>query len=160
MCWKKPIILRQRFIPFETVDITSDELLYRDDKLLITRWKAIRPRNDFTGGVSYTFLEEGFKVGRFYSSEGDLVFWYCDIIEVDYDEKLDQYTLIDLLVDIKVMPDGRVRLLDADELATAAEQGLVTMNQVCSALRRMDHLLSIIYSGNFPPEVCKDKKYW
>jgi predicted RNA-binding protein associated with RNAse of E/G family len=160
MSWKKPIILRQRFIPYEIVDISSDELLYRDEELLITRWKAIRPRNDFSSGVSYTFLKDGFKVGRFYSAEGEFLFWYCDIIEVKKDEELDQYTLVDLLIDIKVMPDGRVRLLDADELAAAAEQSLVTMEQVCSALRKMDHLLVTIYSGNFPPKICKEVKYW
>lgn len=157
---KKPTILRKRYIPYETVDISGDELLHRDDKLLITKWDAIKPRDDFSGGISYTFLDEGFKIGRFYSAEGKFLYWYCDIIDVEYDEENDKYILVDLLVDIKLMPDGIVRVLDADELAQALEYGLVTGGQVCNALKKLDKVLKMIYSGKFPPDICKRKEYW
>ena len=35
---KKPTLLRRRYIPYELVDISDDELLYRSDELLVTRW--------------------------------------------------------------------------------------------------------------------------
>lgn len=157
---KKPIIYRTRYIPFETVDISSDEMLFRDDTILITRWKAIRPRSDISGGVSYTFLKEGIKISRFYDADKNFAYWYCDIIDVNYDSDRDQYTLIDLLLDVKLMPDGTMKVLDADELAIALEDGLITQEQACSSLKKMDSVLQSIYKGCFPPEICLDEKYW
>lgn len=157
---KKPIIFRTRYIPFETVDISSDELLYRDEDLLITRWKAIRPRTDISGGISYTFLNEGIKISRFYDAQKSFAYWYCDIIDVDYDQALDRYTLIDLLLDVKLMPDGTMKVLDADELAVALEEGLITQEQACRSLKKMDSILQKVYQNNFPPAICMEEKYW
>ncbi len=156
---KKPTVLRKRFIPFEVVDISDDELVFRDDRLMVTKWKAIKPRPDLYGGISFTFLDEGIKLGRFYDAESNFLYWYCDIIEIEYDEEKDTYTLVDLLVDIKVMPDGMVRLLDADELADALEKGLVNTAQACRALKTLDSVLRKVYTGKFPPEVCLEYEY-
>ncbi|HOJ81332.1 MAG TPA: DUF402 domain-containing protein, partial [Clostridiales bacterium] len=131
---KKPTVLRRRYIPYELVDISDDELLFRSDELLVTRWSSIRPRTDMSGGISFTFLDRGYKVGRFYDSDRSFLFWYCDIIETEYDQATDTYTINDLLVDIKIYPDGRVILLDADELAQALEVGLVSSAQAVKAL--------------------------
>jgi uncharacterized protein len=152
---KKPVLLRKRYIPYETVDISNDELLYRSDELLVTRWKAIKPRNDFYCGISYAFLNRGFKLGRFYDIEGNFLYWYGDIIDVLYDMEKDAYTFDDLLIDIKIMPDGILKVLDTDELAEALETGLISSGQACRALRTLDMLLDMVYSGDFPPEECK-----
>jgi len=156
---KKPKILRKRFIPFETVDISEDELLFRDEELLITRWKTIKPRADFQGGISYTFLKDGLKVGKFYDSNNNFLYWYCDIIEVHRDEESDVYTLVDLLVDIKLMPDGLVKVLDTDELATAIKKSFVTIEQACFVLNKLDQVLKTIYRGEFPPDACRNEEF-
>ncbi len=157
---KKPIILRTRYIPFETVDISSDEMLFRSDDILITRWKAIRPRADISGGISYTFLRDGVKISRFYDADKNFAYWYCDIIDVEYDSTNDQYTFLDLLLDVKLMPDGTMKVLDADELAVALEEGLITQEQACRSLKKMDSILQSVYKNNFPPEICMEEKYW
>jgi hypothetical protein len=157
---KKPSIFRTRYIPFETVDISSDELLYRDEELLITRWKAIKPRKDISGGISYTFLKDGIKISRFYDADKNFAYWYCDIIDVEYDNENDRFTLIDLLLDVKLMPDGTMKVLDADELAAALEEGLITQEQACSSLKKMDSILQKVYANSFPPTICLEEKYW
>lgn len=156
---KKPVVLRRRYIPFEVVDISSDELLYRNESLLVTKWTSIKPRPDFYGGISFTFLDRGYKLGRFYDQNGRFLYWYCDIVEVRYNQASDTYTLNDLLVDIKILPDGEVRLLDADELAQAMEEGLISSGQACTALKTMDGLLKLIYAGSFPPPECAGYEY-
>lgn len=153
---RKPSILRKRYIPYEIVDISGDELLYRSDELLITRWTTIRPRPDFYGGISYAFLKEGFKLGKFYDSAGSLLYWYCDMVDVLYDSEKDEYTFEDLLIDIKVLPGGEIKVLDADELAVALEKSLITVEQACRALKTLDRLLRLIYEGNFPPKECME----
>lgn len=157
---KKPTILRKRFIPFETVDISGDEMLYRDDALIITRWKVIRPRKDIDRGVSFAFLKDGYKISRFYDPQGNFVYWYCDIIDVEYDSVKDTYTLIDLLVDVKILPDGEIRVLDVDEVADALDENIITKEQASNSLRKLHKLLDIIYKGEFPPKECRDQEYW
>lgn len=156
---KKPVLLRKRFIPEEISDISSDELLFRNERLLVTRWEAIKPRADFYGGISYTFLEEGIKLARFYDRKGIFLYWYCDIIDVLYREERDEYTFEDLLVDVKILPDGTIKVLDTDELAEALEKGLITVEQACRALRTLDRVLKLVYEKKFPPEECKDFEY-
>ena len=155
----KPRILRKRYLPLETVDISGDELLYRDDQVLITKWKPIRPRTDFAGGISFTFLKEGYKISRFYHSDLSFLYWYCDIIDVEYDGAQDQYTLKDLLVDVKILPDGRFMILDAGELAQTLEEGTITQKQVCIALKNLDKILTMLQEEKFPPEICKNYNY-
>lgn len=156
---KKPKILRKRFIPNETVDITGDELLFRSEELLITKWKPIKPRSDVSRGVSYTFLKNGFKISKFFDTSGCFAYWYVDIIEVEYDADQDLYTLIDLLVDVKLTDDVNFKVLDAAELAEAIEKGFISCEQACSSLRTLDKVLNMIYEGNFPPDVCRDEAH-
>lgn len=156
---KKPIVLRRRYIPSEIVDISNDELLFRSESLLVTKWTTIKPRPDFYSGISFTFLDRGYKLGRFYDQNGRFLYWYCDIVEVEYDQPADTYILNDLLVDIKIMPDNEVRLLDADELAQAMEEELISSEQACKALKTMDGLLRLIYAGSFPPVECAGYDY-
>lgn len=156
---KKPVILRRRYIPSEIVDISSDELIFRSESLLVTKWTSIKPRPDFYGGISFTFLDRGYKLGRFYDENGRFLYWYWDIVEVQYDQAADTYILNDLLVDIKILPDGEVRLMDADELAQAIEEGLISNEQASKALKTTDSLLKLIYSRSFPPVECGGYEY-
>ena len=156
---KKPTVLRRRYIPFEIVDISEDELLFRSDELLVTKWTSIKPRPDFQGGISFTFLNRGYKLGRFYDRDKNFLYWYCDILDAQYDQASDTYTLNDLLVDIKIYPDGKVQVLDADELGQALEEGLINNDQAVASLKILDGLLKMIYAGNFPPAECIEWEY-
>jgi uncharacterized protein len=157
---KKPKMFRKRYIPNEIVDMENDELVYRSETVIITRWKPIKPRNDFKSGVSYTFIDEGFKVSRFYDDDKNLLFIYCDIIDVDYNKDKDEFIFIDLLADVKIYNDGRVVVLDLDEIADTLTDGIIDINLAAVALKRLDKLLNMIYSGKFPPEICKNELYW
>lgn len=151
---KKPIILRKRYIPDEVIDISGDELVFRSEDLLITKWNPIRKRPDISGGISFTFLKEGYKASKFFGPSGEFKYWYCDIIKVLYDEDEDKYTLVDLLLDVKIMPDGRVEVLDADELAEALKNNIISKEEACMCLSILDKILKMVYSGKFPPEIC------
>ena len=152
-------IYRKRFIPDEMVDISKDEVLHSDEDLLVTRWKAIKPRSDIKGGISYAFLKKGYKISKFYNHADNFIYWYCDIIDSQYDREEDKYVLIDLLVDIKVNPDGEARILDLDELAFALDTGIINKSMAADALRKLYELLELIRSGAFPPKECHSFEY-
>lgn len=146
---KKPILYRRRLIPEECVLLKDDRLLHRDDKLIVTAWNTLKPRKDIHHGRSCYYLDENIKVSRFYNEEDVLLYWYCDIVEYDHDEKTDTYIVTDLLADVIIYPDGFVKVVDIDELATAKESGLLSDEGLKTALLALNKLLQTIYDGGF-----------
>ena len=138
-------IIRRRFIPNETTYLNKDTVYEMSPERVLTAWRSLKPRADIAGGTSAYYPDLGVKISRVYNHEYQLVYWYCDIIQMEYSPNQIYYE--DLLVDVLLMPDGKVKVLDADELAQALEQGLITQEQACLALRRLNNLLTIIYEG-------------
>lgn len=142
-------LYRRRLIPAECLLLKDDIIVEQNDEVLITKWKTIRPKPDFSHGCSCYFLQEGIKVSKIYRSDGSLVYWYCDIVDYDYDADSQSLTVIDLLADVILYPDGRMEVVDLDELAEAMERELITKEQMTTCLRNLNHLLSMIYRDKF-----------
>lgn len=145
----KPLLYRQRIIPREIIQLKDDEILFADEDRIVTRWNTLRPKEEFDHGCSCYFLKEGFKVSKFYRKDGTLLYWYCDIISYQYNEEDNSYIFTDLLADVLIYPDQRVEVVDVDEIADAIEDNTLTKEQLIPALRSLDKLLRIIYSGDF-----------
>ncbi len=144
-----PILYRKRLIPEECVLLKDDRLLYRDEKIIVTAWNTLKPRKDLHHGRSCYYLQEGIKVSRFFDENGSPLYWYCDIVDYDYDAQTDTYIITDLLADVIIYPDGFVKVVDIDELVTAKEGGLLTDAMLGQALLTLNRLLQIIYDGGF-----------
>lgn len=146
-------IYRKRYIPNEIVDISKDNVLLLTDELMITEWIPIKPRGDMSYGKSYTLFKDGWKISQFFNENKELICWYCDII--DYRVLNDEYTLIDLLVDVKIYPNGEYEVLDLDELDEAVNEGLIDISKKEEALNKLNKLVELIKKGEFPPKECK-----
>ena len=142
-------IYRKRLIPSECIWLKNDIVLLCNEEFIVTKWKTLRPRKDFSHGFSVYCLKEGIKVSKFYKPDETLLYWYCDIVDYDIDVENNTCTTTDLLVDVLVYPDGSSRILDLDELADAHEQGLIDNKTMYEALKRGDKLVSDIYAGKF-----------
>ena len=145
----KPILYRKRIIPEEIILLDKDEVLYQDEGHIVTKWNTIKPKRILHHGCSCYFLKEGFKVSKFYREDGTLMYWYCDIIDYTYDKKDNSYVFTDLLADVLIYPDGRVEVVDVGEIADALTDGTLSVEKMIPALRSLDKLLKIIYSGEF-----------
>ena len=53
----KPTLYRNRLIPLESILLTNDEILYHDDKKIITFWKTLHPKSDLAYGDTYVFTD-------------------------------------------------------------------------------------------------------
>ena len=144
-----PRLYRRRIIPDECVFLKDDQILYQDREIIVTRWHTLKPKKTLHHGYSCYFTERGYKVSKFYDHSGNLISWYCDIVSHTCDEEENTYVFTDLLVDVIVYPDGFVRVVDLDEMADALRDGTLTKAETEMALRRLDKLLSVIYSGHF-----------
>ena len=142
----RPRLFRRRFIPDENIELKDDMILALEPNLIITSWNVLKPRRDISRGVSAYFIDKGIKVSKVFDNAGQMVYWYCDIIETHYDEKENIYTFNDLLIDVVVYPDGQVEVLDMDEFADAMEQGILSVGTIAHAMRATDDLLHTIYA--------------
>lgn len=142
-------LYRKRLIPQECILLKDDIIEFSSEDILITSWKTLNPKTEFSHGCSCYFLKEGFKVSKFYKPDGHLLYYYCDIVEFSTDEKEAALTVTDLLADVIISPSGSIRVVDLDELADAHEQALITDKQLNCSLRQLNRLLNIIQTGCF-----------
>ena len=142
-------LYRQRFIPQEKILLKDDIIVSHTEDILITSWKTLNPKTNFSHGASCYFLKEGIKVSKFYRADGTLLYYYCDIIETQYDADDNALTVIDLLADVIIYPDSTFHIMDLDELAQAQEQGLIDVSQMRSSLYKLNKLLTAIQGGHF-----------
>ncbi len=145
-----PVLYRKRLIPDECVRLDDDEIIYIDDEIIVTKWKALHPKPRLDHGYSCYFLKRNFKVSKFLFSDDSLIYWYCDIVDHTYDEEKNEYIFRDLLADVIVFPDGFVKVLDLDEFEEALDKELLNGAAVRKAIKALDNLLRVIYDGNFP----------
>ena len=48
---------------------------------------------------------------------------------------------------LPIYPDGKVEVVDLEEIADALDKKIITVSDAKKSLRRLDSLLKIIYSG-------------
>ena len=139
-----PILYRKRIIPDECIQLRDDRILYMDERVIVTEWKALHPKPDLSCGYSCYYLQEGCKVSRFCRSDHSLLYWYCDIVDYGDGIQNGNLTVTDLLVDVIVRPDGTLRVVDLDELADAFDRRLIDDRRLKTSLLNLNHLLKRI----------------
>ena len=144
-----PNLYRKRIIPAECVYLKDDKVVSHEDDRIITTWGALHPKKNLHHGISGYFFKEGFKVSKFYKEDGTLLYWYCDIIEHEFDSEKNNLIVTDLLADVIIYPDGFVKVVDINEMVDALDAKSITITQLKTSLRNLDCLLSCIYSGEF-----------
>ena len=142
-------IYRKRLIPEECILLKDDIIVEQTEDHILTKWKTLNPKTTFSHGSSCYCLREGFKISKFYRHDGSLLYWYCDIVEYNYRPEDNSLVVTDLLADIILYPDGRMHVVDLDELAEALDEGLITQSQMSACLRQLNHLITIIYRDKF-----------
>ena len=159
MCMNRLKLYRKRIIPAECFLLEDDVIVEQTEDRIITKWNTIRPKADFDHGTSCYFLQDGVKISKFYRSDGELLYWYCDIVQYDFSEDGSSLTVTDLLADVIIYPSGRFKVVDLDELADAKEQGLITDAQLVNCLHQLNDLLSLIARDKFDKyQACLDQK--
>lgn len=145
-----PTLYRQRIMPEECIRLKDDVVIKCTEDIILTGWSALKPRKDLHHGYSCYFLKEGFKVSKFLRRDNSLLYWYCDIVEYIRKSETNSLISLDLLADVIILPDGSVKVVDLDELAAAFDNGSLTPDLLKKSLYRLNHLLEIIYRGDFP----------
>ena len=142
-------LYRKRLIPEECVKLKDDVILWADDDRIVTKWNTLKPKKDLHHGYSCYFLNEGFKVSKFYKEDGTLLYYYCDIVTYDFNDDKTELVVTDLLADVIIYPDGFVKVVDIDEMVQCLDEGKIDLNLLKVSLTQLDKLLNIIYEDKF-----------
>lgn len=142
-------LYRKRIIPPECILLKDDVIVEHTEDHLITTWHTLNPKITFHHGCSCYFLKDGYKISKFYRADGSLLYWYCDIVEYEFNEENNALIVTDLLADVIVYPDGHLKVVDLDELADALDKGTLTAEQLSRCLRQLNSLLTLIYRDKF-----------
>jgi len=156
---KTPELYRKRLIPAQNIALKDDIVLYTSDEIIVTKWNTLNPKTEFSHGSSCYFFEDGVKVSKFYRADGSLLYWYCDIVDYQYEKKSNRLTIVDLLADVLIYPDGTLKVVDLDEMADALGQGIISVDLLQQGLYRLNGLLSKIYTGEFTKMQATLEKY-
>ena len=148
---KYPILYRKRFIPDECILLKNDVFLEYSQSLIVTKWTTIKKRGDLSSGYSCYYLDRGYKISKFLKDDGSLLCWYCDIITHDFNSEQNTLLVIDLLADVKIYPDGRIQVVDLDELSEAFEKKLIDETLLKKSLLSLNKLLNDLYDGGIAP---------
>ena len=144
-----PKLYRKRIIPNECIHLKEDIIIFQDESLIITKWNALKPKKELHHGFSCYFLKEGYKVSSFFRKDNSLLYWYCDIVEYEFDYTNNALIVTDLLADVIIYPNGFVKVMDLDEMITALEHNGLSIRQLKYALLSLNNLLQIIYENKF-----------
>ena len=66
------------------------------------------------------------------------------------------YEVVDLYLDVFVLPDMRYEILDGDEFQEAIEKGWITEEHVSLARETVARIIKDIEAGRFPPRIVQE----
>ena len=107
-----PVLYRKRLIPNECILLKDDIIISCDENVILTKWNTLKPKKDLHHGYSCYLLQEGIKVSKFYREDNSLIYWYCDIVDYQFNDDKSELVATDLLADVLIYPDGFVKVLD------------------------------------------------
>ena len=147
-----PILYRKRFIPAECIHLKDDVILEYNNDILVTKWSFLRERcDDLFCGYSCCYLNRDFRISKFLREDGSLKCWYCDIITYEHIPEENKLIMVDLLADVIIYPDGRIKVVDLDELSEAFEKRLIDESLLKKSLLSLNRLLNEIYTDGIEP---------
>jgi predicted RNA-binding protein associated with RNAse of E/G family len=145
-----------RGFPGKLLSATSTRLII-ESRLIVSsrRWvggKVIA--NNGYSAIWFVYKDKWYDIGKFYDRDWNWVGYYCDIIKPVVKLLQTQsrtITLTDLYLDLWIWPDGRLAILDEDELRRSLEERYISTSLAERARTEIAVLIKAVQSGKFSP---------
>ncbi len=142
-------LYRKRFEPKECILLEKDDIIYKDNSYICTKWETLKPRNDFDNGASIYDIDHGVKVSKFCKGS-EIIYYYIDIIGMEFSEEDDTYVCTDYILDIILETDLKAyKVLDEDEFDELTEQGVLSTQEIAESYAKLGFMKDCIEQNNF-----------
>ncbi|MFQ6107323.1 MAG: DUF402 domain-containing protein [Thermoplasmata archaeon] len=105
--------------------------------------------------LMFEFFDPPLEILRITDMKGDFTGYYCNI-NTKPSRIEGGYEIVDLYIDVFVLPDMRFRILDEEEFEAAIREGWISKEQENLARDTVDRIVEDIAAGNFPPDIIRD----
>ncbi|WP_297498737.1 DUF402 domain-containing protein [Thermococcus sp.] len=147
-----------------------NRIIERDDEVIADLGNIIVARSIFSGmltplrvgGVKvidngygmlyFAFIGENYDILKVYDEKGNFKGIYIDVLAYTKREG-NTVKMFDLFLDIFIFPDGRVFLLDEDELEMVLNHGLIDRETFDLSYSVAREILEKLKRGEFPPQI-------
>lgn len=153
--WRR--IVKQRFvmIHLETPAFRGDVALFCIDEVTEPLIIELGGEHVLLADNGYSWLQhfpEGtrYALTTIFNAQGELTRWYLDICKQHGRDEQGDVWYDDLYLDLDIAPDGKINILDVDELDEALQQGAVSTFEYNLAWRELDNTLTAIEADMFP----------
>ena len=135
------------------VKITLAEAVPFDPPIRIEGRTALEAGSD---AVWFTFPGLWHDIGRFHRADGEYTGIYANILTPPIIHPDGVWETTDLFLDVWLTPDGRLTVLDEDQLKEAEEKGWVSEEDAARARREVEWIEGEFRAGRWPPKVVRE----
>lgn len=164
MCWR--VVLVRVIRPHGEISDYEQELVEDRGDLVITRFDFTYYRRPLIvygqevlaegyHALLFEFFDPPLEIIVVTDEDCILTGYYCNVNTEP--SRIDGgYEVVDLYLDIFVLPDMRYEILDEDEFQEAIEKDWITEEQVSLARETVARVVKDIETGRFPPRIVQD----
>jgi predicted RNA-binding protein associated with RNAse of E/G family len=144
-----------REFPGKLLSATSNRLII-ESRLTISSPRRVNSEviaNNGYSAIWFVHRDRWYDIGKLYDRDWNWVGYYCDIIKPVgklLQTRSRTITLTDLYLDLWIWPDGRLAILDEDELRRSLEERYVSTSLAKRARTEITVLIEAAQSGKFP----------
>jgi predicted RNA-binding protein associated with RNAse of E/G family len=135
------------------VKITLAESVPFDPPILIEGRTALEAGSD---AVWFTFPGLWHDIGRFHRATGDFTGIYANILTPPSIHSDGAWETTDLFLDVWLTPEGRLTVLDEDQLQEAEANGWISDALAARARKEVRRIEGEFRAGRWPPEVVNE----
>ena len=103
----------------------------------------------------FEFFSPPLEIVAIWDLNGTLTGYYCNI-NSEPSRIEGGYEVVDLYLDVFVLPDMSYEVLDEDEFEEAIEKGWIQEQEASLARETVRRVIQEVESGEFPPEIVRD----
>ena len=150
---RREIFIQRLILDNADVKITLAENVPFDPPIRIHGKIALEAGSD---AVWFTFPNKWHDIGRFHLADGRFTGIYANILTPPVIHPDGNWETTDLFLDVWINPEGKLSVLDADQLVQAEEEGWVSKAEGDRAREEVDWISTEFDQGRWPPPIVEE----
>jgi predicted RNA-binding protein associated with RNAse of E/G family len=147
------VFVQRLILDTPEVIITLAESVPFDPPISIEGRIALEAGSD---AVWFTFPGVWHDIGRFHRADGTFTGFYANVLTPPVIQAEGLWQTTDLFLDVWVNPEGKLTVLDEDQLREAEEEGWVSGTDAARAREEVKRIEREFGAGRWPPQVVQD----